>query len=543
MDPNTLETELRALREKVEALELRVARLEGAAPQRPAEPREPAPVPDAVGEGEGRLGGTLQRAALVCFVLAVALVLRTATEAGWVAGRAGAWIGVAYAVCVAAAAGWAGAKGKKGAGTFLAAGAVTGSAAVFESVTRLGVMTSNEAFVASSFLALAVGAAGRLGQLAAGVGVGLVAVLGAVWLLPRPPDGRMLLVAASAATWAAAHLAEPVGGRWLRAPGLLGVAAAGALAGEADGRGAFWAAAGLGLIPLAAALADRARGKTRAWVALELATGVGAAYVLARLAGAGAPGAAWVGGAGVIFLLGAAVDPVFARSVAPAGGLAAGLGAGALLPGWWGPALGMAGALVALDRSDRCREASLRVAAYLLAVVPVMLVLLGGTARGPGQALGAAVAAGLGWAVHRRCRRTPPPSGSIYFDRIDRSDDTASIVLLSALGAAFFSARILARWIWPGAGAGALAAADTVLLSVAAALLWIGGTRRRDKELRAVGGLVYLAAGAKVFVYDLFWVGGFSLVVSVLVYGVSAAAGGFLAGRSRGPDAKGGRDA
>ncbi|RMG85898.1 MAG: hypothetical protein D6708_14990, partial [Candidatus Dadabacteria bacterium] len=252
--------------------------------------------------------------------------------------------------------------------------------------------------------------------------------------------------------------------------------------------------------------------------------------------------AAWVGGAGGLFLLAAALDPRFAPAAAPAGGLAVGLGAGALLPGWWGPALGTAVAFGVLDRSDRRREASLRLAAYLLAVVPVIVVLLEGPVRAPAQALGAAVAAGLGWAVHRRCRRNPPPPGSLYFDRIDRSDDTASIVLLSALGAAFFSARGLVRWIWPGGGPGALAVADSVLLSAAAALLWIGGTRRRDKELRAVGGLVYLAAGAKVFGYDLFWVGGFSLVVSVLVYGVSAAAGGVLAGRSRGPDAKGGRD-
>ena len=126
------------------------------------------------------------------------------------------------------------------------------------------------------------------------------------------------------------------------------------------------------------------------------------------------------------------------------------------------------------------------------------------------------------------CRWCPPVEGYAFFDRFDPHDRSAVVLLLAGLLSGFFMMRIaiyqaiqlISTTIHPDV----FRCAQSVLVNTAAIILIVLAYLRHDKELRNVAVLVTVVGGVKVFAYDLLGgAHGLPLVFSVFSFGVAAA--------------------
>ncbi len=135
----------------------------------------------------------------------------------------------------------------------------------------------------------------------------------------------------------------------------------------------------------------------------------------------------------------------------------------------------------------------------------------------------AALVAALSFFHYRWCRNNAPPEGSLFFGRFDQENRLATLLLLGSLAAGFFLARTgihLALLQTPEATPDTFAAFQSVLINASAAGLMIFAFARRNKEIRNVAVLVTIIGGCKVFIFDLMRVQGFPLILSVFSFGV-----------------------
>ncbi|HJV37057.1 hypothetical protein [Geomonas sp.] len=133
------------------------------------------------------------------------------------------------------------------------------------------------------------------------------------------------------------------------------------------------------------------------------------------------------------------------------------------------------------------------------------------------------------------CRRFPPPAPSV-FSRYDKLDRSATLVLLSALLNGFFTFKILllqtlTLYAPPKEVANALHCGESMAINVAAAGIMLLAFLQSNKELRNVAIMVTLVGAIKVFLYDLIGAHGVPLVGSVFTFGVAAAVESVALGR------------
>ncbi|MEW6488336.1 MAG: hypothetical protein AB1578_10565, partial [Thermodesulfobacteriota bacterium] len=260
-------------------------------------------------------------------------------------------------------------------------------------------------------------------------------------------------------------------------------------------------------------------------------------------AAAYAPGDPWlgIGGTAASGLLLFLAHRLAAQGLAAAGTGAFSLASACLLAAsltvGWGLVAGALPLLAAFAwglavLAGRWDSAGARAASYAfqagVALGAAAAVLLAGAAPASlpeaGAAAGAALLAG---AHYRWCRKRPPPLGSGFFARFDRTDDTAVILLLSGLLLAFLALR---GAVYPGIAAwvrdvpGTFQAAQSAILHVSAAALALAAVRRGDRELRAVALLVIGTAALKTLAHDLLTLAGLPLLASVSLLGASAGA-------------------
>ncbi|RMF45143.1 MAG: DUF2339 domain-containing protein [Deltaproteobacteria bacterium] len=138
----------------------------------------------------------------------------------------------------------------------------------------------------------------------------------------------------------------------------------------------------------------------------------------------------------------------------------------------------------------------------------------------------ALVALVAGVAHYRFARRNPPPEASLFFNRFDRGDRLANLVLLAGLLGGFFFGRaalyiVLHRF--PGNLENAFICGQSVIINLAAMALLLLGWVKENRELRNLAILVTLVGAAKVFMVDMLSTKGVPLVLSVLSFGVVAA--------------------
>ncbi len=132
----------------------------------------------------------------------------------------------------------------------------------------------------------------------------------------------------------------------------------------------------------------------------------------------------------------------------------------------------------------------------------------------------------LGLAHYRYCRKTPPPPESTLFSRFDKLDRSAVLVLLAGLANGYFMTMVLVYQgllLYPDAEvAVALASIQSVSINGAATVIMSLALAWRNKELRNVAILITIIGGAKVFLGDLLSIDGLGLVVSVFSFGMAA---------------------
>lgn len=185
------------------------------------------------------------------------------------------------------------------------------------------------------------------------------------------------------------------------------------------------------------------------------------------------------------------------------------------------------------------QSGGIRVTSYLLQVYACVTLaqLLFENAATPSALLSAVAAgamAGIGLVHYRWCRNQPPPEASVIFARFDRRDRSAVVMLMAALVNAFFLLRVIVYQgllLLPGDVVNSFRCAQSVIINAAAAGLMLFAFVGRNRELRNIAILVTLVGAVKVFIYDLFGTHGVPLVISVFSFGVAAALESVALGR------------
>lgn len=169
---------------------------------------------------------------------------------------------------------------------------------------------------------------------------------------------------------------------------------------------------------------------------------------------------------------------------------------------------------------------------YLMSIyacVALVFVLRG---EGPGTTdainmLPAGLVAVISIYHYQWCRWWPVPATSALFDAFDRNDRSAALLLLGGLASGFFMVRIGIFQAMPFVPAAlqrdAFRCGQSVLINGAAIALIVLAYLRQNKEIRNVAILVTVVGAIKVFLYDLLGTHGLPLVFSVFSFGMAAA--------------------
>lgn len=191
--------------------------------------------------------------------------------------------------------------------------------------------------------------------------------------------------------------------------------------------------------------------------------------------------------------------------------------------------------------SAKWHSGSVRLTSYLLqvyAAVALAVVLLGWETTPPFSV--AVVSAGgiacLGLLHYRWCRNRKPPEESAFFSRIDKSDFAAVTTFMAALLGAFFLLRVIAHRILgmslaPAELNNALQCSQSVILNLSAIVLIFFARAYYSREVRNMAILVTVIGAVNVFLYDLFRAHGMPLVISVLSFGLATAVESVILGR------------
>ncbi len=580
-DAVSLESRILELEGRVEELGRRLESLEGrrVAASLAAEPAkvgaakvEPAPSAEPALVPAGWSGSSLlARVSTVCFLLVVALGLRTVADSGAISPAVGAIAGLGYAA-VLMLVGWVQYSRRNDlAPVFAVCGAVLTCSIVVETYTHFGSLPGAAAYLALGATAIFMTALGeRHGTpLPGAIGVLSVLVSGLALAVPHPSFAPLLalFLATSAAGvpvsrrlkgdwigWTAFAFSALVLSIWavrLRVS-MSGADAAGPLAGASWFPPLVWLFAifwlgqslvgilrpprplpsllSLALPSLGAAVAFTSGLQVAAAQGDARAHGVAGLLLAAALVGV----AAWAGLRG-----GGGAPALNAYAVAAVVLFALGFSAatGSLLGSL--PLLSITAFAFAV-LSVRWESGGARLVSYLLQIVVALALaatLLSGDGASAPPALAAAASLVLALSAlahYRWCRRHAPAAGSLVFGFLGSGDRCAVALLTSSLAGGFFLLRTAAYLIL---NAGTPQARDTFLsaqsliINVSGILLFALATRSRSRELRTLAILVTLVGAAKVFLYDLIAVHGISRLASVFSFGLLAATASVVLGR------------
>lgn len=207
---------------------------------------------------------------------------------------------------------------------------------------------------------------------------------------------------------------------------------------------------------------------------------------------------------------------------------------GYILPIWSISALGLA------YISTHLHNEGVRVTSYLLQVTACIAAIFSGAALVPSVAPAATGLATFALCVFSiiqyKWSRTnaPEKDRSFYFSKLDKQNYSAVVLLITGLlGGYYFSqfiihqglANITADYI-PLFKSG-----QSLVINIGAILLMSIALKSRNKEIVLIGAMVALIGAGKVFIFDLFGIKGVPLILSVLSTGVVAAFGSVVMGR------------
>ena len=502
------------------------------------------------------------RLATLCFLMVVALILRTITDNGIVNPLLGMGLGMGYAAALMAAGWYQYRRGSSLAPVFVACGAILMSSIVVETHARFGSLPLVPAYWTLMATGAAMAFVSRRFSVFLPVSVGTLGMClaGAAIDYPDPffPYLFMVLLTANLLGYYAGTLRRC---GWLRWTVLLvtlamfllwGMRLAAVAARKNDPAPTLapeWflpVLAVVGVAFLAIALLGIVRSRSEKLSAFDFClptiNAVGT-YLAARVVVGGTDGSALaLGLVAILFALvhfGAAfglamrkIDGVpGTNSFVVAGSALLGLALPAALGSGLTAAPVLAAAAVGVAvLSDRWGSGAIRATSYLLQVYAVVSLALHFLTSGlpasflagtiPSAALAAAALVHYRW-----CRRHAPPARSPLFGNYDTQDLSGAVTLLAALTGSFFLLRAIAWWIILPAGPGGpetFQCTQSIIINLAALGLGLYAFRTRNREIRNVAILV-IAVGAVKSTSDLLGTKGVPLVFSVFSFGLAAA--------------------
>ncbi len=184
--------------------------------------------------------------------------------------------------------------------------------------------------------------------------------------------------------------------------------------------------------------------------------------------------------------------------------------------------------------ADKWGNAAVRLTSYLLQTytalaLAFLLLTSAPDAHVVGGTFSAAILACLGLIHYKWCRGHLPPTNSAFFSKLDKNDLSAAVLLLVSLLSAFFMLRIVVHQFLglslpAEAVDNAFRSAQSVIINVSAAILMLFALAHQKKEVRNVAILVTVIGAIKVFLYDLIGgMHGLPLVISIFSFGISTA--------------------
>lgn len=502
------------------------------------------------------------RLATLCFLMVVALILRTITDNGIVNPLLGMGLGMGYAAALMVAGWYQYRRSSSLAPVFVACGAILMSSIVVETHARFGSLPLVPAYWTLMATGAALAIVSRQFSVFLPVSVGTLGMClaGAAIDYPDPffPYLFMVLLTANLLGYYAGTLRRC---GWLRWTVLLvtlamfllwGMRLAAVAARKNDPAPTLapeWflpVLAAVGVAFLTIALLGIVRSRREKLSAFDFClptiNAVGS-YLAARVVVNGTDGSALaLSLVAILFALlhfGAAfwlamrkIDGVpgtnsfvVAGSALLALALPAALGSGLAAA----PVLAAAAVGVAV-LSDRWESGAIRATSYLLQIYAVVSLALNFLTSGlpasplagtvPSAALAAAALVHYRW-----CRRHVPPARSLLFETYDTEDLSGAVTLLAALTGSFFLLRAIAWWIILPVGPGGpetFQCTQSIFINLAALGLGLYAFRTRNREIRNVAILV-IAVGAVKSTSDLLGTKGVPLVLSVFSFGLAAA--------------------
>jgi hypothetical protein len=190
--------------------------------------------------------------------------------------------------------------------------------------------------------------------------------------------------------------------------------------------------------------------------------------------------------------------------------------------------------------SRKWQNGGIRVTSYLVQIyasfgLAVFMQMNSGAVGDLTASLPAGLLAIITLYQYQWCRRFAPPSPSA-FSRFDRCDRSAVLLLVAALLNGFFTVKIvllqaLTLYLPANEVANALRCGESVVINASAAAIMTFAFLRSNKELRNVAIVVTVIGAVNVLIYDLLGSHGVPLVASVFTFGVAAAVESLALGR------------
>jgi len=191
-----------------------------------------------------------------------------------------------------------------------------------------------------------------------------------------------------------------------------------------------------------------------------------------------------------------------------------------------------------LRLSGRCNSAVIRVISYIYQlfvfwIAMMMGVFVIGKSPSPLASLvSAAVLAITSLLQFHWCRQNPPSDS--FFKKIDSGDYMALSLLLVGLAGLYLLFAMAIEMFVAGTLAdplNSIKCARSIQINIFSIVLLVIGSRKRSMELIWVAVGMALIGGIKVFLVDLFGASGLPLVMSVLSFGIVAMVGSVIMGR------------
>jgi uncharacterized membrane protein len=566
-----LEKRVDTLTRRVDELTRQVAQLSALAGRQAAPPAPPprAPLPQEPGDvseevlswaGEAAL---LPRLSTLCFLLVIALVLRTVTDHRLIDPFAGSVMGMGYAASLMAAAWILYGRKSRLAPVFAACGAVLMPVIVVETHGRFGSLASEPAYGLLVAAGITMALMSRRFDAFIPISFGTLGMCLAAAAIdfPRPffPYPAIVLLIANLLGYLASGIKRCSWLRWILLAVSLVVLHLWSMAlGIALTRGAAapealapeWFLPVLGLFAVAypslaffGFLRVGGRKFSRFVVFLPTVSALWLFFaarhvILARGAGTAVLGAVGVAAAAAYA---AAAYLLSRRNLPGAPGTnsfifaAAALLSAALPDAFGKPLFALpliscsAFALAFLSKS--WDSGGIRITSYLLqgwscALLAFVLASDRTITFSVAGAAAAAALVGVSLLHYRWSRTSPPPEESEFFRSLDREDRSGALLLIASLAAGFFMVRVglyQALALVPGGTGDLFRSAQTILVNLSATVLMLLALRRRNREMRNVAILVTVVGAVMVFLYDLIGIHGIPLVLSVLSFGLAAA--------------------